>query len=119
MWSRRTRRTYPIHESIGKIIMNFDRIPLSRRNLLKYTAVGAIAGGTLSSTACSSNKPKEVGIVNADGKRILPWSNWSGNQNCQPSDRIVPRNEDELLTLLRSGNQKFVCLDLVTASMAW
>lgn len=86
--------------------MNFDRIPLSRRNLLKYTAVGAIAGGTLTSTACSNNKPKEVGIVNADGKRILPWSNWSGNQNCQPSDRIVPRNEDELLTLLRSGNQK-------------
>ena len=86
--------------------MNFDRIPLSRRNLLKYSAVGAIAGGTLSTTACSSNKPQEVGIVNAEGKRVLPWSNWSGNQHCQPADRIVPRNEDELLNLVRTGKQQ-------------
>ena len=86
--------------------MNFDRIPLSRRNLLKVSALGAVAGGSLSTTACSSNKPQEIGIVNEDGKRILPWSNWSGNQNCQPNDRIVPRSEDDLLKLLREGNQK-------------
>lgn len=86
--------------------MNFERIPLSRRNLLKYSAVGLVAGGMLSSTACSSNAPKEIGIVGADGKRVLPWSNWSGNQHCQPAERPLPRNEDELISLLKSKQDK-------------
>ncbi|MFY9178463.1 MAG: D-arabinono-1,4-lactone oxidase [Venatoribacter sp.] len=84
--------------------MNFERIPLSRRNLLKYSAIGLVAGGAVSTTACSSNKAKEVGIVGPDGKRVLPWSNWSGNQSCQPNERWVPRSEEDLIKLIQEKN---------------
>lgn len=84
--------------------MNFDRVPLSRRNLLKYSATGLVAGGLLSSTGCAST-PKEVGIIGPDGKRILPWSNWSGNQHCQPAERPLPRNEDEVVSLIKADQK--------------
>ncbi len=84
--------------------MNFDRIQLNRRNLLKAAGAGLIAAGT---AGCSSSvKPqKNPGIIGKDGKRVLPWSNWSGNQHCQPNERLVPRNEDELLSILRNATQ--------------
>ena len=87
--------------------MNFDRIPLSRRQLLKSAGLGMLAGTAVGSSGCSSQpKPAApVGIVNKNGKRVLPWSNWSGNQSCQPSDRWVPRNEDQLLDAIRNASQ--------------
>jgi len=85
--------------------MNFDRIPMSRRNLLKTAGIGLLAGGT--TTACSNQEKKTApaGIIGKDGKRVLPWSNWSGNQNCQPNERWVPKNEEQLLDAIRGANQ--------------
>lgn len=84
--------------------MNFDRVPLSRRNLLKLSAASLVASGAISSSGCASQKNKEIGIVGPDGKRVLPWSNWSGNQHCQPSERVLPRNEEELINNIRNSN---------------
>lgn len=85
--------------------MNFDRIPLSRRNLLKVAGISALAS---TGVACSQ-KPVQpdapLGIINDQGERVLPWSNWSGNQSCQPNQRWVPRHEDELIQGLRNSQQ--------------
>lgn len=82
--------------------MNFDRLPLSRRNLLKFSAAGLVAGGALSTTACASNKAQTAEVIGPDGKKVLPWSNWSGNQHCQPSWLALPKNEAELIELLKT-----------------
>ena len=92
--------------------MNFDRIALSRRNLLKLSAVGLVAGGTTVTSGCNSSvKPvAEAGIIGRNGERVLPWSNWSGNQSCQPNERLLPRNEAELLDILKNANQTIRCV---------
>lgn len=38
-----------------------------------------------------------------DGKRRLPWSNWSGYRHCLPAARVAPASEDELAELLRTA----------------
>ncbi|WP_296982090.1 MULTISPECIES: D-arabinono-1,4-lactone oxidase [unclassified Thalassolituus] len=92
--------------------MNFDRIKLNRRELLKASGAALIAAGTAGTTACSSNvKTEETpGIIGPDGKRVLPWSNWSGNQHCQPAQRLVPKNEDELAGILKTARQPIRCV---------
>lgn len=82
--------------------MNFDRIPLSRRHLLKYSAASLVGGTALLNSACSSTPAPAAGIIGTDGKPVLPWSNWSGNQSCQPSERYLPRTEDDLRNYLKS-----------------
>lgn len=92
--------------------MNFDRINLSRRTLLKTAGAGLIAAGTTTVAGCSDNvKPQEnPGIIGKDGKRVLPWSNWSGNQHCQPDERLIPKNEDELVAALRNAGNNIRCV---------
>tara|TARA_B100001109_G_scaffold255820_1_gene261180 strand:- start:15930 stop:17357 length:1428 start_codon:yes stop_codon:yes gene_type:complete len=91
--------------------MNFDRIKLNRRDLLKASGAALVAAGTAGTTACSDNvKPQSPGIIGKDGKRVLPWSNWSGNQHCQPTQRLVPKNEDELITAIKSAQQPIRCV---------
>ena len=89
--------------------MNFDRIKLNRRDLLKAAGAGLVAGGM---AGCSDPvKPQQSpGITGPDGRQVLPWSNWSGNQHCQPAERLVPKNEDELLSILRHGKQTIRCV---------
>ncbi len=36
-----------------------------------------------------------------DGRRLLPWQNWSGYQHCLPAQRLAPASLDELVDLLR------------------
>jgi len=86
--------------------MNFDRIPLSRRNLLKAAGAGLLVGGATSGCSTQEVKQAPAGIIGKDGKRVLPWSNWSGNQNCQPNERWVPRNEEQLLDAIRNASQQ-------------
>ena len=35
------------------------------------------------------------------GERRLPWRNWAGDHACRPEARLAPRDEDELVALLR------------------
>jgi FAD-linked oxidoreductase len=52
----------------------------------------------------AANMPKPpVATIGPDGKRLLPWQNWSGYQHCLPAERLTPKTEDELATLLRSA----------------
>ncbi|ASP40681.1 hypothetical protein CHH28_19295 [Bacterioplanes sanyensis] len=88
--------------------MNFDRINLSRRHLLKAVGAGVVASAT---SACSSSQPQPpAGIIGADGKRVLPWKNWSGNQSCQPTERLVPRNEEQLIDAIKAANSTVRCV---------
>lgn len=94
--------------------MNFDRIHLNRRGLLKNSLLGLAAAGTATATTGCSEEPEAPaapqGIIGADGKRVLPWSNWSGNQTCQPNARKVPRNEAQVQEILRNAKQTIRCV---------
>jgi FAD-linked oxidoreductase len=92
--------------------VKIDRVRMNRRGLLKAAGASLIAAGTTTTVGCSDSvKPQEEpGIIGKDGKRVLPWSNWSGNQSCQPAERLIPKNVDELLSILKSGNQNIRCV---------
>lgn len=58
---------------------------ISRRSLLGFMVAAA---------AC----PQEL-VMAAEGKkkrRVIPWRNWSGSQQCQPAARLAPASLDEL-----------------------
>lgn len=78
---------------------------MKRRDFLAGS-LGALATGGL--TACddrgASNLPKPPeATVGPDGKRRLPWQNWSGYQFGVPAERVAPSSEDELAQILRSA----------------
>ncbi|MEM7360334.1 MAG: D-arabinono-1,4-lactone oxidase [Pseudomonadota bacterium] len=93
-------------------------IPLNagRRKLLK--AMGASLATATFLPACSEGESpdasfsteKNLGIVGADGRRILPWSNWSGNLSCQPTQRETPRSIEKLQTLLQESSKPIRCV---------
>lgn len=88
--------------------MNVSKLRFNRRDLLK-TAALATASSALA--GCFADEPPaEPGIEMPSVNGVLPWSNWSGNQSCQPARREVPRTEDELRELLKSttGTVRFV-----------
>jgi len=90
--------------------MQFERINLNRRSLLK-AAVAAGATSTLGLTACSKQEaeyqPKVLaGAMGKDGQRIPPWSNWSGNQASEPNERLIPQNTDELQQMVKKARQR-------------
>jgi len=87
----------------------------SRRQLLK--TVGAGIAATSSLTACSSDdaslKPaatEKAPIIGPNGRPVLPWSNWSGNQRSQPTQRSVPKSEQQLIALIKESRQSIRCV---------
>ena len=38
-----------------------------------------------------------------DGRRRLPWQNWSGYQHCLPAERLAPASLEELVDVLRKA----------------
>jgi len=71
---------------------------MNRRHLIKSLIAGTIAGAfPLSSNSLASST--------ASNKKY-PWKNWSGNQQCFPSQRIAPANIGELQTLIKSSRSK-------------
>jgi hypothetical protein len=88
--------------------MNLSKFRLSRRDLLKTAALSVAANSVV---GCSSEAPEAPDVQSALGENgVLPWSNWSGNQSCQPARREVPRTEEELCELLKrsTGRVRFV-----------
>lgn len=90
----------------------------NRRSLLK--AIGASIATATFLPACSDGSVPEnskliaskntLGIVGADGRRILPWSNWSGNLDCQPTQRETPRSTKDLVALIKGSDKKIRCV---------
>lgn len=89
--------------------MAISTINLSRRRALK--AMGAsIATATFS--ACSNDQSSSAApttpkpppwIIGKDGRKVLAWQNWSGNQSCQPTSRHTPKNEAGLAELIKNS----------------
>jgi len=79
-----------------------DDIKLSRRSALKYAGAGLVAGSSV--TACTSQPEQVAAPVPVNG--VLPWSNWSGNQTCQPAERSRPRNLEGLVKTLKETTGK-------------
>ena len=78
---------------------------MNRRDFLA-ASLGLAAGAVL--PGCndrgSANMPKApAAVTGADGRRRLPWQNWSGYQHCLPSDRFAPASLDELVDLMRAA----------------
>ena len=79
---------------------------MKRREFLAST-LGLAAAGSLSS-GCSdrgaSAMPQPPAITTGpDGKRRIPWQNWSGYRHCLPAARIAPANTDELASFLKAS----------------
>lgn len=78
---------------------------MKRRDFL----IGSLAAaGSVGLAGCDdrgrSNMPQAPApSAGADGKRLLPWQNWSGYQHALPRARLVPQTEDELVELLKGA----------------
>lgn len=88
--------------------MKFERIPMQRREVLKLAGASSLAAGAVASVGCSKEEPKTQApksIVNKEGQTVLAWSNWSGNQSCQPNKRTLPKNLDDLQKIVKEAEQ--------------
>jgi FAD-linked oxidoreductase len=89
--------------------MKIDRINLNRRSILKAaTALGV--SSTLGLTACSKVENKVItqpikGAIGKNGKEVAPWRNWSGNQSSTPNERLIPKNTQELSSMIKDTKQ--------------
>ena len=70
---------------------------LSRRGLLQYAA-------SASALAATGAIPASLSSAFADeGKRVIPWKNWSGGLSCTPALRAAPASEAELAEIVTAG----------------
>lgn len=71
---------------------------LSRRRLLQYAA-------SASALAATGTIPGSIARAFAaeEGKRVIPWKNWSGGQSCTPSVRVAPSGEAELAEIVKGS----------------
>ncbi len=81
--------------------MDFSRIKLNRRNVLKAAGMAVAAGSAWAETSEAQAQPSERKSPPLK-RRVLPWSNWSGNQECLPSVRQVPRSEEQLIDIVKN-----------------
>ncbi len=91
---------------------------ITRRTLLKSMGIGAgISAFTvipgckpLTEDSASSQAPALPGVIGKDGRPVLPWKNWSGNQSSQPSLRYVPKHEEQLRDIIVNSTQTIRCV---------
>lgn len=78
---------------------------MKRRDFLA-SSLGLLAAGTLPGCddhgAARMPKPPAA-TTGPDGKRLIPWQNWSGYQHCAPASRLAPASVDELAELMRKS----------------
>jgi len=78
---------------------------MKRRDFLA-SSLGLAAAGVLPGCddhGASKMPQPPVATVGPDGKRRIPWQNWSGYRSCLPSERLAPANEDELAFVLKKA----------------
>ncbi len=94
--------------------MSYPATKINRRQLLKTVGAGLATATFL--PACSQQEDtatkisKAPRVIGANGRPVLPWSNWSGNQQCQPTERHVPRSDQQLSKLIKSTEQSIRCV---------
>ncbi len=93
--------------------MSYRDPNINRRQMLKAVGTGLAACTTLAS--CSKDnavqtQPLAPKVIGSNGRPVLPWSNWSGNQRSQPTERSVPRSEDQLIKLIKESKQSIRCV---------
>jgi FAD-linked oxidoreductase len=95
--------------------MSYRAPHINRRTMLKTVGAGIAASSML--TACSADNDKALQniahkspVLGADGRPVLPWSNWSGNQRSQPTQRSAPRSEQQLIALIKQSKQSIRCV---------
>lgn len=89
--------------------MNLPRFRLNRRELLKFAGAG-VATAMMGGCSDDATVSKKTGIINENGKRVLPWKNWSGNQASQPQFRLVPKNETQVVDAVLSTKNPIRCV---------
>lgn len=71
---------------------------MNRRHLIKSLIAGTVSSAMpLSSISFASNT--------TIGKKY-PWKNWSGNQQCMPSQRVAPENLEALQSIIQNSKGK-------------
>lgn len=78
---------------------------MKRRDFLA-SSLGLAAGALLA--GCddrgASRMPQAPSAVTGpDGRRRLPWQNWSGYQHCLPAERLAPESLDELVAVMKDA----------------
>ena len=93
--------------------MDLNKIKLDRRGLLKAAGMGVAAtglSGPIMSALANAGSVAGTAKLGKDGKRLLPWSNWSGSQTSLPSLRLAPGSEDELIDMVKTSTQTIRCV---------
>ncbi|MFT4636162.1 MAG: FAD-linked oxidoreductase [Arenicella sp.] len=95
--------------------MSYRTPHISRRAMLKTVGTSIAASSAL--TACSGDNATPLQrfsdtppVLGPNGRPVLPWSNWSGNQRSQPTQRSVPRSEEQLVALIKESKQPIRCV---------
>lgn len=65
-------------------------------------ATGALLGGC-DDHGASRMPQAPAATTGPDGRRRLPWQNWSGYQHCLPAERLAPGSLDELVALVKTS----------------
>lgn len=76
---------------------------MKRRTFIKQSVAvgGGLTFGAMS--ACSPEGSEPQAPLEFVAGKNLPWTNWAGNQACNPSWRHSPETEDELVSVLKSA----------------
>ena len=78
---------------------------MKRRDFLA-SSLGLAAGALLpgcDDRGASRMPQAPAAVTGPDGKRRLPWQNWSGYQHCLPAERIAPASLDELVAVMKQA----------------
>jgi len=76
---------------------------MKRRTFIKQSIAlgGGLTFGAMS--ACSPKGGEPQAPLEFVSGKTLPWTNWAGNQACNPSWRHSPATADELISVLKSA----------------
>lgn len=78
---------------------------MKRRQFITGASAVAAASAT-GLSACGKTEPAPAPATpkfGADGRRLIPWQNWSGYRQCYPAGRSAPRDEAALAQLLKNA----------------